>query len=92
MIRIIIVMKSNASTHMCIHITQTQTHTQADIFAGKHTVMHGLLLTLFTALMLAPFSSSSLTMSKWPLAAAKCRAVLRSWYQYDHWIIMNINS
>ena len=27
MIRMIIAMKSNASTHMCVHITQTQAHT-----------------------------------------------------------------
>ena len=28
MIRMIIVMKSNASTHMYVHTTQTQTHTK----------------------------------------------------------------
>ena len=73
---------------MYVHTIPTQTHTQVYIFAGKHTVMDVLLLTLFTASMLAPLSSSSLTMSKWPSTAAQYRAVLPSWYQYDHWIII----
>ena len=77
--------------HTCTFIEYKHTHTQVYVLADRETdrqTCYVLLLTLSLASMAAPPTSSSITTSEWPLAAAHSRAVMPSWYQYDYWIIV----
>ena len=83
--------------HTCtfIEYKHTHTHTQVYVLADRETdrqTCYVLLLTLSLASMAAPPTSSSITTSEWPLAAAHSRAVIPSWYQCDYWIIVHIVS